>query len=228
MPPEGKRGAQKEKKTKTQEELDQEAELVRMRKDLAIFPSALLSPELTERSLYLATGEGNKNHATKLLHAAADSAEGQVKFFSNFFMSRLVPPFLEFFTHIMEVHGLLLLQLHPNAITTLSVFAHLCENFIGVVPSVALFRHYYIPKIDNDNRSGSITWHFKNGMSSEYIGGHLMTRWQDWRANWCKIQMEDPPAFYAVPQGAAVHNPHWGDRGPQDELLGLSLFGKQC
>lgn len=96
-----------------------------------------------ERFLYLVAGEENENNATKLPHAVAELGTGQMQFFSNFFMSGLVPPLLEFFTHIIEEYGFLLLQLHPNAITTLAVFAHLCENFVGVVPSVPLLPPLY-------------------------------------------------------------------------------------
>lgn len=128
-----------------------------------------------------------------------------MRFFFAFFKSGLVPPFADFFLRIIDEYGLLMLQLHPNAITTMATFAHLCENFVGMAPSVPLFRHYYMPKIDNDSHSGSVTWRFRNSMAAEYIGGHFMTRWPEWRANWCVIKMEKPPSLLrgAPRQGSA-------------------------
>ena len=38
----------------------------------------------------------------------------------------------------MKVYGFHLIQIHPNALLALAAFAHLCEGFIGVMPSVAL------------------------------------------------------------------------------------------
>ena len=66
-------------------------------------------------------------------------------FFALFFYCRLCPPFSEFFCDIMNTYGLRLLDFTPNAILTMAVFAHLCENFVGVHPNVALFRHFFMP-----------------------------------------------------------------------------------
>ena len=35
-----------------------------------------------------------------------------------------------------------MLHLHPNAVLILATFAYACEAFVGVMPSVALFRHW--------------------------------------------------------------------------------------
>ena len=50
-----------------------------------------------------------------------------------------------------------LLDFTPNIVTCMSVFAHMCENFIGIEPNVALFLHFFIPCIEGDALSGSIT-----------------------------------------------------------------------
>lgn len=194
-----------------------------MWKEVACFPSTLLSPELVERFNYLMAGKGNENGATTLQLASAPFEEGQVRFFSCFFMFGLVPTFSDLFSCIMNKYGLHLLQLHTNAVTTMAIFTHLCEKFIGIVPSVPLLRHYYTPKINNDSRLGSITWYFRNSTAAEYIGGHLMMWWQEWRSSWCLIKMADPPAYCAIPQGEAVHNPHRKGRGPWDEEFSLAI-----
>ena len=163
---------------------------------------------------YITSGPGNENRATKLLLAMNSYAEGQVRFFSCFLMSGLVPPFSDFFLQMMAEYGLLVLQLHPNVVSVMAVFAHLCENFVGVYPSIPLFCHFYVPKIDNKNRSGSVTWRFRNSMAGEYIGGNFISRWPEWRSDWCWIKMENPPACCEVPQGPAMHMAEWKDKGP--------------
>lgn len=122
---------------KMEEDLKWEEELAMMRREQACFPSTLLTPELVDCLNYIVAGKGNQNGATNLLAASSPFEEGQVRFFSGLFMSSLVPPFSDFFLCIMDEYGLLMLQLHPNAIITMAVFAYLCENFVFVTPSVS-------------------------------------------------------------------------------------------
>lgn len=169
-------------KSKSSGEAQQEAELAEMRrKHLCFRPSLLISRELVEKYRALVAGRGNENGPTILQHTEAPEEEGQVRFFSAFLSSRLVPPFSDFFSKIMTEFDLKLLNLHPNVVSMLSILAHLCENFVGVLPSVALFSYFYSPKVDNKNKSGSFTWRLRNGMSREYVGGHLITHWVEWR-----------------------------------------------
>jgi hypothetical protein len=56
-------------------------------------------------------------------------------------MAGMVPLLLSFLCAILEEYGLLLSQLQSNSLLALSIFQYLCEAFMGVNPSVALFRH---------------------------------------------------------------------------------------
>ena len=44
---------------------------------------------------------------------------------------------------ILEAYQIQLLHLHPNSILILAIFAYLCEAYVGIRPSVALFRSFY-------------------------------------------------------------------------------------
>src|SRR3954469_987018 len=48
----------------------------------------------------------------------------------------------------MNTYGLHLLDFTPNVVLTMAVFAHLCENFVGIHPNVALFRHFFSPRVE--------------------------------------------------------------------------------
>nr|ABF97534.1 retrotransposon protein, putative, unclassified [Oryza sativa Japonica Group] len=65
---------------------------------------------------------------------------GRSVFFLSFAMAGLVPSFSIFFMDILEFYDLQMAHLTPNAIMTLAIFAHLCEMFVGVRPSLRLFR----------------------------------------------------------------------------------------
>jgi hypothetical protein len=54
-----------------------------------------------------------------------------------------VPPLSEFFCAILRHYEVHTLHLQPNSILLLSIFAFYCEAFVGVRPSVALFRHFF-------------------------------------------------------------------------------------
>ncbi|KAE8784902.1 hypothetical protein D1007_41433 [Hordeum vulgare] len=73
--------------------------------------------------------------------------EEQPRFVYPFFLhnvfSGLVPPFSPFFTAILNHYGVQALDLHPNFVLLLSAFAFYCKAFMGVRPSVALFRQFF-------------------------------------------------------------------------------------
>lgn len=60
---------------------------------------------------------------------------------------------------MMVIYGFHLLDFMLNAMACMAIFAHLCENFVGVSPNVDLFRHYFVPRVENKaHRSGNISW----------------------------------------------------------------------
>src|SRR5438128_659150 len=49
----------------------------------------------------------------------------------------------DFFVGVLLQLGIELLNLAPNSILILAVFQHLCEGFLGFIPSPSLFFHFY-------------------------------------------------------------------------------------
>ena len=72
---------------------------------------------------------------------------GEVVTFHDFSVMGLLPPFLDFFLAILEAFAVHMLHLHPNAVMILASFAYACKAFVGVMPSVALSRHYFVPQL---------------------------------------------------------------------------------
>ena len=68
----------------------------------------------------------------RVLHRGecAPPREGEIVLFVSFFLLGLVPPFSEFFTTIISFYNICHLHLNPTSILMLSIFAHLCENFV--------------------------------------------------------------------------------------------------
>jgi hypothetical protein len=78
-------------------------------------------------------------------------------FLHNIFVG-LVPPFFDFFLAILDHYQIHALHLHPSSTFLLSIFAFYCKAFVGVMPSVALFRHFFCVRGGADHCSGSINF----------------------------------------------------------------------
>jgi hypothetical protein len=61
-------------------------------------------------------------------------------FFSSYALFRLILPFTTFFFTLLETYDLELHHLLPHSITLVAIFILLCEMYVGVWPSVRLFR----------------------------------------------------------------------------------------
>jgi hypothetical protein len=76
----------------------------------------------------------------------ANLESGDFVFFSVYALVGLVPPLSSFFLMLLELYGLQLQHLSPNSITLVVIFVHLYEMFVGVWPSVRLFRCFFVMK----------------------------------------------------------------------------------
>src|SRR3954463_11795484 len=124
----------------------------------------------------------------------------------------------------MNTYGLHLLDFTPNAVLTMAVFAHLCENFVGVHPNVALFRHFFSPRVEKgEPLSGRAAWISRTGKKEAYLEGELRSRWEEWRAGWCLIVEDRPQPFTAVRRAPVVRGRDWGDVAPDDAKLEIAV-----
>jgi hypothetical protein len=87
--------------------------------------------------------------ACKVKSEAASLANmrlGDFVFFVTYALAGLVPPLSSFFLTLLEYYGLQLHHLSPNSIALVVIFVHLCEMYVGVRPSVRLFRCFFVLK----------------------------------------------------------------------------------
>ena len=109
-----------------------------------------------------------------------DPAINETVIFASFITAGRLPPFSAFFLAVLEDFGVQLLYLSPNSVVILAIFAHLCEMFVGVMPTVALFRHYFILRsVRRDHVSGSCYFRHRDGLADEYIPQVLRNKWDD-------------------------------------------------
>ncbi|KAE8802895.1 hypothetical protein D1007_21329 [Hordeum vulgare] len=96
----------------------------------------------------------SKEHGRTLIWPSTIEKQPALKvvfpFFPHNVFIGLVPPFSPFFSAILDHYGIQALHLQPNSIWLMSIFAFYCEAFMGVRPSVALFRHFFIMRLHDD------------------------------------------------------------------------------
>jgi hypothetical protein len=83
-----------------------------------------------------------KRGATSL----ANMRPGDFVFFVAYALAGLMLPLSSFFLTLLEYYGLQLQHLYPNYIALVAIFIHLCEMYVGVRPSVQLFRCFFVLK----------------------------------------------------------------------------------
>jgi hypothetical protein len=102
--------------------------------------------------LPLMAGANNEGGETALwVGSAQPEALGDIfyPYFLHSVFAGLVPPFSHFFYAVRNHYGLHALHPHPNSILLLLIFAFYCKAFVGVMPSVAMFRHFFYLRISS-------------------------------------------------------------------------------
>ena len=194
-----------------------------LRQTQARFAPGLVNREMTRPLHWLVAGHLHEGGSTEI-KPVSEKDDGDVPFFVCFLTAGMVPPLSEFCQAVLEEYGLVIQQLHPNAVLVMAVFAHLCEGFVGVMPSVALFRHYFTPRVDAKKPiSGGITWCLRNGRSADYLRTAYKSKWDEWRGSWCYVHVYPVLSLYEDPEGAAVARDSWKELDPRDKDLQLAV-----
>ena len=104
-----------------------------------------------------------------------------------------------------------MLHLHPNSITTLAVFAYLCEAYLGVKPSVALFRHYYSLRVTAEERcSGCASFRLFDGVAGDIIPMVIPKKVEDFGTRWLLVDARFNCPRFAPPEAPTTKGPNWG------------------
>jgi hypothetical protein len=134
-------------------------------------------------------------------------------FFLHSIVVGLVPPFSPFFHAILEHYQIHALHLQPNAIAILSIFAFTCEAFLGVEPSVALFRHFYSLRITTgEQSSGCASFRATDGAAFPFINMVWTKKVEDFRKRWVYMDTREANPLYVVLAALAPKNSGWGSR----------------
>jgi hypothetical protein len=133
--------------------------------------------------------------ASKLKHevtSLANMGPGDFVFFVAYALAGLVPSLSSFFLTLLEYYGLQLQHLSLNSTTLVAIFIYFCEMFVGVQPSVRLFRCFFVMKAASQHPSLIDGYYFqcRTQGHAQYIVPISPGRWERWRDNWALVQAD--------------------------------------
>src|SRR6185312_2773817 len=125
--------------------------------------------------------------------------------FRDFVERGLTLPVLEFFYRLLQFWGIQLHHLTPQSILHLSIFTHLCEQFLGILPHFHLFQHFFflvpIPNATNPTVVGGCELVLRPETQNEYLAYDPAGKGAEWKKFWFHVRnFESPlPERVAVP-----------------------------
>ena len=117
-----------------------------------------------------------------------------------------------------------MLHLHPNAVLILATVMHAYEAFVGMMPSVALFRHFFMPRMGRSRWiSSGVSLCLKKENARQYPKTKIQPNWREWRKNWYFIQADSLSPHLLVPSAPAESLDNSRDVSSQEEALLLII-----
>jgi hypothetical protein len=152
-------------------------------------------------------------------HRVPTPGLGEIVLFISFVQAGLCLPASTFLHRFLHYFDISLNHLIPNAVLHLSVFVHLCEAFIGIVPSISLFRFFFRlkphPRSDT-SPLGGCGIQFRQGKKTLFFDYDLVDSIRDWRSEWFYTANMIPPHVVHSGSGPSV-NDRW-EKNPLTRL----------
>jgi hypothetical protein len=109
--------------------------------------------------------------------------------FGSFFERGFNLPAGDFFRGLLYYYRLELVHLVPNSITVVLTFIHFCEEYLGIPPHFALWRHFFYVKRTGKRLGpvGAVMFNLRSGLKAEWIDTDLPNNTTRWRSEWFYI-----------------------------------------
>jgi hypothetical protein len=137
-----------------------------------------------------------------------------------FLLRGLALPISPFFRGLLDFYHLNLTHLNPNSILQISIYVHLCEAFLGVLPHFGLWKYLYHcrPGMAGGQHQlvGGASLEMRRGRKTEYLEIPLKDSIKGWRLEWFIVENHGnslPPWSGRQPD---VRTPSWTE-SPMDQ-----------
>ncbi|KAE8789033.1 hypothetical protein D1007_36897 [Hordeum vulgare] len=133
-----------------------------------------------------------------------------------------LPPFLDFLRTVLENYQIHALHLHPNLFFLLATFAYLCEGFLGVMPSLALFLTFYNMRCKEGSITRCASFRVVYRMLERFIDMMPHKNMDNLRVRWIYMEVVECNTLFAPPIGPAMQSSGWGTPRWRMPILGQS------
>jgi hypothetical protein len=137
-----------------------------------------------------------------------------------FLLCGLALPVSPFFRGLLDFSLLNLTHLNPNSILQISIFVHLCEAFLGILPHFGLWKYLYHcrPGMAGGQHQlvGGASLEMRRGRKTDYLDIPLKDSIKGWRLEWFIVENHGdslPPRLGRQPD---VRTPSWTE-SPTDQ-----------
>jgi hypothetical protein len=143
--------------------------------------------------------------------------------YAPFLLRGLDLPISPFFRGLLDFYHLNLTHLNPNSILQISIFVHLCEAFLGVLPHFGLWKYlyHYRPGMAGGQHQlvGGASLEMHRGRKTEYLEILLKDSIEGWRLEWFIVENYGnslpPPRSGRQPD---VRTPSWTESPTDQEV----------
>src|SRR6187455_3349478 len=139
-----------------------------------------------------------------------------------FLLRGLTLPISPFFCGLLDFYRLNLTHLNPNSILQISIYVHLCEAFLGVLPHFGLWKYLYHcrPRMAGGQHQlvGGASLEMRRGRKSDYLEIPLKDSIKGWRLEWFIVENHGsslPPRSGRQPD---VRTPSWTESPTDQEV----------
>jgi hypothetical protein len=109
-----------------------------------------------------------------------------------FLIHGLALPVSPFFCDLLDFYELNLTHLNPNSILQVSIFVHLCEAYLGILPHFILWKYLYLcrPRMAGGQHQlvGGASLELRRGRKTEYLDIPLKDSIKGWCLEWFIVE----------------------------------------
>jgi hypothetical protein len=131
----------------------------------------------------------------------------------HFLIRGLALPISPFFHGLLDFYHLNLTHLNPNSILQISIFVHLCEAYLGILPHFGLWKYLYHcrPRMAGGQHQlvGGASLEMRRGRKTEYLDIPLKDNIKGWRLEWFIVENHGNSLSPRSGRQPDVRTPSW-------------------
>jgi hypothetical protein len=142
--------------------------------------------------------------------------------YAPFLLRGLGLPISPFFRGLLDFYHLNLTHMNPNSILQISIFVHLCEAFLGVLPHFGLWKYLYhcCPGMAGGQHQlvGGASLEMRRGRKTEYLEIPLKDSIKGWRLEWFIVENYGNSLPSQSGRQPDVRTPSWTESPTNQEV----------